>query len=996
MPIDVFPDLTAPTVTVMTEAPGMAPEEVESLITFPIESALNGASNVRRVRSSTAVGISVIWVEFDWSTDIYVARQIVTEKLQLASSSLPPEAKRPFMTPISSIMGEILFLALTSDNHSPMELRILADTVIRRRLLAVAGVAQVTPTGGDEKQYQVLIDPVRLGTYQLSERDVADALRTSNRNASPGFLIAGAQNYLIRGIGRIHNAADIGNVFITMRNGHPVFIKNVADVQVGSAVKLGDGSFNGKPAVIIGLQKQPNTNTLECTKELDKVLDGIQATLPEGVKIHRHIFRQADFIEVSIRNIEGALRDGTIFVALILILFLADIRATAITLIAIPLSVVSALLALKAVGATINTMTLGGLAIAIGALVDDAVINVENVFRRLRENTHKPETEQKSALQVILLATLEIGPSVVFATLIILLVFLPIFFLSGVEGRLMRPLGFAFTVSLFASLLVSLVVTPALCYYLLSKAKNLKEKGEGWFVPKLKALYEPFLLNILNKPRQISVLAILLTIAALAGSLFMGRSFLPEFNEGALTISAVTLPGTSLQESNRLGKMVEEIMLSHPEIIAVARRTGRAELDEHALGVESAEMDVSFKLKKRSKEKFFRDLRQSLALVPGMNITIGQPISHRIDHMLSGTRANLAVKIFGPDLYDLRKIAENVRKAMQGVRGVVDLSVEQQMNVPALMIKFDRSLMAQFGIRVEDVSDLLESVFMGHNISQVREGQNSFELVIKYAGPEPVTPETLGDVLIDTHEGQKIPLKLVAEIVRDSGPNAISRENVQRKIVVMSNVSDRSVGDVVKDVQRAVKERVKLPQGYYIEYGGQFEAEQNASKQLLLLGVVVILGMIMILGIAFKSTKDVLFIMLNLPLALIGGVAGVYLSGGVLSIASLIGFITLFGIAARNGIMLISHFHYLIRNEGVSNFKTAIVRGSLERLSPILMTALCSALALVPLALSGGKPGSEIQTPMAIVILCGLVSSTLLNMIVVPVLYYRFGRSDSQ
>jgi CzcA family heavy metal efflux pump len=992
MSVDVFPDLTAPTVTVITEAHGMAPDEVETLVTFPVESAMNGASRVRRVRSATAAGISVVWVEFEWGTDIYAARQVVNEKLQLIAGSLPPEISSPVLAPISSIMGEILFIALTSDKQSPMELRTVADWTLRRRLLAVPGVAQVTPIGGDEKQYQVLIDPVRLGAHQLTTHDVIEALRASNQNASAGFLASGGQEYLIRGIGRIREVADIENSVIAVRNGQPIYIKNVASIQIGAAVKRGEGSFNAKPAVVIGVQKQPNTNTLKLTKTLDKVLDEIQASLPEGMKIERHVFRQADFIEVAIENLLHALRDGTLFVIVILIFFLADFRATTITLLAIPLSLVAAILALKGIGATINTMTLGGLAIAIGALVDDAVIDVENVLRRMKENVQKPEASRLSPFQVILDATLEIRPSIVFATVIIMLVFIPIFFLSGVEGRLLQPLGFAFVIALFASLVISLLVTPALCLYLIPHSKKIHEKEESRLVRWLKSVYQPHLYYFIDKPKLIQNIAILLTILAIGASFFTGRAFLPEFNEGALTISAVTLPGTSLQESDKLGRLVEETMLTKPEFKAVARRTGRAELDEHAQGVEAAELDVSIQLKKRSKKDFLEDLRRSFSMIPGMNITIGQPISHRIDHMLSGTRANLAVKIFGGDLYELRRIAGQVRDAMKPVKGIVDLSIEQQSNVPVFKIKFDRQSMAQYGLKMEDVSEILEAVFLGNSVSRILEGQNSFDLVVRYQNSSSITPDTLGNILVDTHDGKKIPLKFVAQIIRDSGPNMISRENVQRKIVVMCNVSGRALGQVVKDVQKSVAAKVKLPEGYYVEYGGQFEAEQEASKRLFVLGIIVILAIAMILWIVFKSMRDALFIMLNLPLALIGGIAGVFLSGGVLSIASLIGFITLFGIATRNGIMLISHIKHLMEVEGVKDFKEAVIRGSLERLSPILMTALCAGLALIPLALSGGKPGSEIQTPMAIVILCGLVSSTLLNMIVVPVLYYAFGR----
>jgi CzcA family heavy metal efflux pump len=992
MPIDVFPDLTAPTVTVITEAEGMAPQEVESLITFPIETALNGASKVRRVRSSTAVGISVVWVEFDWGTDIYAARQVVNEKLQLVASSLPAEARRPVMTPISSIMGEILFLALTSDKHSPMELRTTADWTIRRRLLAVPGVAQVTPIGGEEKQYQVWLNPASMGTRQVSMDETVQALSSSNKNASAGFMVSGGQEYLVRGLGRILDTSDIEDTVVAVRGGQPVLVRHIGDVAVGAAVKRGDGSFNGEPAVIIGIQKQPDANTLDLTRRLDKTLDEVQASLPEGMRIHRRIFRQADFIQVAIHNVVGALRDGTILVIVILMLFLASVRATGITLLAIPLSLVATVIALKTVGATINTMTLGGLTIAIGALVDDAVIVVENVVRRLKQAGVHGGANSRPAPTVILSATMEIMPSIVFATLIIALVFLPIFFLTGVEGSLMRPLGFAYIVALLASLAVAVAVTPALCCYWLPGSRSLRKEHDSWLVSRLKAVYGPALLAAMDRPKTVASAATALFAAAGFAGLFLGRAFLPEFNEGTLTISAVTLPGTSLPESNSLGRQVEKIMLSHPEVKAVARRTGRAELDEHAMGVESAELDVGLEMKGRSKKEFLAALRRSLSIVPGMNVIIGQPISHRIDHMLSGTRANLAIKLFGSDLYELRRIAEEIRRAIQPVPGLVDLSVEQQSDIPILKVRLDRKAMARFGLTSDSVSKTLEAAFLGKAVSQVLEGQNAFELVVRHRGGLETEPERVGDILIDAPMGLKIPLKAVAQVSRDRGPNTISRENVQRKIVVMANASDRPIGDVVKDVRKVIKGKVKLPEGYYVEYGGQFEAEQSASKTLTLLGFAVIVGIGMILGIAFRSLRDTVFIMLNLPLALIGGVAGVYAAGGVLSVASLVGFITLFGIATRNGVMLISHVHHLMESEGVTNFKEAIVRGCMERLSPILMTALCAGLALIPLALSGGKPGSEIQMPMAVVILWGLLSSTVLNMLVVPAVYYRVGR----
>lgn len=988
MPVDVFPDLTAPTVTVMTEVPGMAPQEVESQVTFPIESALNGASGVRRVRSSTAVGISVVWAEFEWGTDIYAARQVVAEKLQLAASSLPPEAERPVMTPISSVMGEVMFLALTSDKHTPMELRTEADWTLRRRLLSVPGVAQVTPIGGEEKQYQVLLDPALMAARGVSVAEAAQALAASNQNSSAGFIVSGPQEYLVRGVGRVTSAQDLEDTVVAVRGGQPVLVRHIGRAAVGAAFKRGEGALNGAPAVILAVQKQPDANTLALTKELDRALDELQAALPPGMKIDRHIFRQADFIEAAIGNVTAALRDGTLLVLLVLLVFLGSTRASGITLVAIPLSLVAAVLALKAAGATINTMTLGGLAIAIGALVDDAVIDVENIMRRLRQNA-APGGAGRPALTVILSATMEIRPSIVFATLIIMLVFVPLFFLTGVEGRLMRPLGFAYVVALFASLAVALVVTPALCYYLLPGSRAMRREEESRAVLWLKARYRPLLLWSMDRPKLLVWVSAGLFAAAAGGWLAAGRAFLPEFNEGTLTLSAVTLPGTSLAESDSLGRRVEEVLLSHPEVQATARRTGRAELDEHSMGVESAEIDVGLKMGERSKAEFLAALRASLAAVPGVNVIIGQPISHRIDHMLSGTRANLAVKIFGPDLYELRRLAERVRAASADVPGIADLSVEQQSDIPSLRVKYDRRAMAMHGLRAADVSLALEAAFRGVPVSKVLEGQNAFDLVLRY-GKEPALHEA-GDLLIDTPAGRRVPLKAVAQLSREGGPNAISRENAQRKIVVMANASGRAIGEVVADVRRAVAEAVPLPPGYHVEYGGQFEAETEAARTLALLGGAAMLGIALLLWLAFRSARDALFIMANMPLALIGGVAGVWVSGGVISVASLIGFITLFGIAVRNGIMLISHIRHVREEEGEADFREAVIRGSMERLSPILMTALCAGLALVPLALGAEKPGSEIQTPMAMVILSGLFTSTAMNMLVVPAVYAHLG-----
>ena len=991
MPVDVFPDLTAPTVTVITEAHGMAPEEAESQIAFPIETALNGAPGVRRVRSASATGIAIVWVEFDWGTDIYQARQIVSEKLQLASASLPPGADRPTLAPVSSIMGEILFIALTSDQHDGMALKTTADWVIRKRLLAIPGVSQVIPTGGETKQYQVVLRPERLGAYGIAVDEVVKALRETNENTSAGFLLEGGQQYLIHGIGRVRQVADIGETVVAVRGREPVLVRQLGEVRLGPAIKIGEGSHDGKPAVVLGIQKQPGANTLELTRRLDAALDEIQATLPKGMEIDRHIFRQADFIEVAIRNVLGSLRDGALLVILIVLAFLASGRATAITVLAIPLSLVTAVLAMKALGATINTMTLGGMAIAVGALVDDAIIDVENVARRLRENGRRPEAERRPVMLVVFEASKEIRSSIVYATVIIVLVFLPLFFLSGVEGRLLAPLGFAYVVSLAASLVVALTVTPALCSVLLPGSKAVREDREGFLVHWLKARYQPVLAAVVDRHRGVLAASVALLVVAGVGFGLAGRAFLPDFNEGTLTLSAVTLPGTSLEESNRMGRLVEETLLSHPEVVATARRTGRAELDEHAQDVNSAEIDVGLKMQKRSKEDFLAALRADLTRIPGMAITIGQPISHRIDHMLSGTRANVAVKVFGDDLAELRRLGEQVRGVMAGVPGVVDLSLEQQSDIPILTVRFDRPAIARHGLRIQQVAETIETAFQGTVASRVLEGQAAFDLAVRYDPSAVADLEAVRGTLITTPSGARVPLHALADLRKDRSPNAVSRENVQRKVVVMCNTSGRDLGSVVEDIRTRVAASVPLPAGYRVDYGGQFESAEQASRTLLLLGIAVILGIYGVLFVALGSGRDALVVMVNLPLALAGGVAGVWISGGVLSVASIIGFITLFGIATRNGLMMISHVHHLVENEGVTDPREAVVRGALERLSPILMTALATGLGLVPLALSGGSAGSEIETPMAIVILCGLLTATALNMLVVPALYLRFG-----
>ena len=993
MPVDVFPDLTAPTVTVITEARGMAPTDLESQVTFPLEAALNGAPGLRKIRSSTAVGISVIWVEFDWDTDIYAARQVVNERVALVARDLPLEVERPILAPISSILGEILFISLASDRHGLLDLRSTADTVLRRRLLSVPGVSQVTPIGGEQKQYQAVLALSKLGAHGITAGQAMDALALSNRNVSAGFLVEGGSEYLTTGVGRVRGLEDIGDTVVAAPDGVPVRIADLATVRIGEAPKRGVGSAGARPAVILGIQKQPGANTLALTRELDVVLDEIQSKLPAGMTIDRRLFRQADFIEVAVRNVEHALRDGALLVVLVVILFLGNLRATLITLTAIPLSLVAALLALNAFGATINTMTLGGMAIAIGALVDDAIIDVENVFRRLRQNASLAPGLRRSDLEVVQDASVEVRGSIVLATLIIVIVFFPLFFLPGVEGRLLEPLGIAYVAALSASLVVAMTVTPVLCYYLLPGSKGVLA-SEPRLVRGLKSGYARLLGPVLRHPWAVALPGAILLIGALVASQFLGRAFLPEFNEGALTINAVTLPGTSLEESDALGRLVEETLLApaYPEIVRVARRTGRAELDEHAQGVYASELDVSFELRDRPRAEFLAALRRDLSSIPGLSISIGQPISHRIDHMLSGTRASIAVKIFGDDLHRLRSLAEEARRAMVSVTGIVDLAVEQQTEVPILQVAFDRQALARNASRVEDVARTLEAGLQGVTVSQVLEGRNAYDLVVRIAQPEPWSPATIGELLVDTPRGHRVPLGNLARISRITGPDTIGRENLERKIVVMCNVAGRDVASVVADARKRVDPVVDPVAGYRVEYGGQFEAAAETGRLLALLGVGVVIAVGFLLHLAFRSARDALLIMVNLPLALIGGVAGVFISGGVLSVASLIGFITVFGIATRNGIMLVSHIRHLQESEGVTDFREAVFRGALERLAPILMTALAAGLALIPLALGGEKPGNEIQTPMAIVILFGLLTSMLLNMLVVPALYLRFGR----
>ncbi|HUQ06471.1 MAG TPA: efflux RND transporter permease subunit [Kofleriaceae bacterium] len=984
MPIDVFPDVSAPTVTVVTEAHGLAPEEVESLVTVPIETAMNGQTDVRRVRSASGIGISIVWVEFGWGTDIVRARQLVGEKLQLAIPQLPPDIPPPQLAPVSSVMGEIMFVGLRSDHHPGFEVRESADWVVRRRLLGVPGVAQVVPIGGGVRQYQVLLDPDRLRRWELTLDDVAHALETSNRNTTGGFLVRGPQQQLIRGIGRFRSRDDLAAVIVTTREGTPIAVGQLGHIEVGAGLRFGDGSVDARPAVVMAITKQPGTNTLALTRAIDKELDAIEKSLPEGMVVERQLFRQAEFIATAVDNVSAALRDGAILVVAIILLFLVDPRATLISALALPVSLLVAVIALEWLGAGINTMTLGGLTIAIGALVDDAIIDVENVVRRLRENAARPPEQRQPAHEVVYEASREVRGSIVFATVIVMLVFVPVFFLEGVEGRLLDPLGFAYLVAIFASLFTALTVTPALCALLLPRVA-VHPHGDGWLVRHLKRAYGAALAPALRHGRVTVVAAALLAVGAALLVPRLGRSFLPEFNEGALTINAVTLPGTSLAEADAMGRRIETILHEFPEVVSTARRTGRAELDEHAQDVNATEIEVRLR-PGRSRDRLLDGMRRRLTAVPGVSITIGQPISHRIDHMLSGTRAAIAVKLFGDDLFTLRMYAEQIRRVMAGVPGAVDVSIEQQVDIPQVVVDFDLDRVARAGTHRGELAEEMEEALVGKKVTQVVERQRTFDVVVRYDGAGRDSIEELGRTPLAVPGHGLLPLAMLATIRTDVGPNTITRENAQRKMVIMANVAERDLGSVVSDIETRIAREVKLPEGYYVSYGGQFESQERASRTLALLGAGVVVAIFLVLHLAFSSVRRALLVMVNLPLALIGGVVAVFVTDPVLTIGSLVGFITLFGIATRNGIMLVSHFEHLRTVEGAS-LDEAVRRGSLERLSPILMTALCAGLALVPLVLAGGEPGNELQAPMAIVILGGLLSSTALNLLVVPVLY---------
>lgn len=991
LPVDIFPDLSAPTVTIITEAPGMAPEEVELLVTFPVESAVNGSPGVRRLRSVSADGISVVWVELHWGTDIYQARQIVTERLQRVE--LPAQVERPELGPISSIMGEITFIAMTSPGVegggvSPMELRRLTETVIRRNLLAISGISQVIPLGGELRQLQVTVRPTALAQHAVPLAAVIEAVSRASRSPAAGFHVEGGQEYLVRGLGRARSPEDVAATVVRVADGIPLRVGDVAEVEWGPEPARGTASYRGAPAVILSVQKQPGANTLELTEEIDRALIQLRQTLPEGVALETESFRQADFIEVAIGNVSDALRDGAILVVIILALFLGSLRTTLISALAIPLSLVAGVLAISALGLAIDTMTLGGLTIAIGLLVDDAIIAVENIFRRLKEEHRLPEGDRRAPTEVVAAATTEVVSPIFFATLIIVLVFLPIFFLPGLEGRLLRPLGFAFIAALSASLLVALTVTPVLAVLLLGRSRAL-EAREPWLLRAFHAAYKPTLAWCLGHRRVVISAVVLQVVGAAALVPGLGRSFLPPFNEGSLTVSVVSPPGIPLEDSDRLGNQVEEALLSFPEVISTSRRTGRAEKDEHVQGVNASEMEVVLAPLEngRSKEELVAAMRRAVATIPGTTVSFGQPISHRIDHMISGSKTSLAVKVLGPDLAVLRMLASRVEQVLGTVPGIVDLSNQEQAAIPQLVIDFDRTAMGRHGLSSADLGEAVEALFQGVLVGEIVEEGLTSDVAVRFPASLRSSPEKLASLPISSPSGDLVRLGAVAEVGRALGPSLIRRENVQRVAMITANVTGTDLAGTVERARAAVDAQIDLPRGYLVTFGGQFEEAARSVHSLALLGLLILVGMYGLLFIEFGSHRDTLVVLVNLPLALIGGVLAVALGGGVLSVATLVGFVTLFGIATRNGVLLVNNYQRLLA-AGLP-LAEAVRRGSEERMAPILMTALTAGFALVPLVLAAGAPGNEIQSPMAQVILGGLLTSTFLDLVVVPVLYLR-------
>lgn len=985
--VDVFPDLNAPTVVVMTEAEGMAPEEVERLVTFPIETAVNGATNVRRVRSSSATGFSIVNIEFDWGTDIYKARQIVSEKIAMVGADLPENVGNPTLGPQASILGELMIIGLTADTTSMQDLRTIADWTIRPRLLSTGGVAQVAVMGGDIKEYQILMDPGRMRRHGVSMDEVIYAVKGMNQNASGGTLYEYGNEYIVRGLLSTNDIDELKKAVVkTSENGLPITLDAIADVRIGPKTPvLGVASNDGKPAVLLTVTKQPNTNTLALTGRLDNALGELKANLPADVKINSQIFRQSRFIDSSIDNVKKSLIEGAIFVIIVLFIFLMNWRTTVISLVSIPLSIVASLLAIRWMGLTINTMSLGGIAIAIGSLVDDSIVDVENVFKRLRQNREKPENERESVIKVVYEASKEVRMPMLNSTLIIIASFLPLFFLSGMEGRMLKPLGITFIISLMASTLVALTVTPVLSSFLLGSHNSDKTGKEPTLVRWLKKYYEKALNWSVGHKKSLLFGVGALLAAAVVMFFTLGGSFLPAFNEGSFTISISTVPGISLEESDRMGRTAEELLLSIPEIKTVGRKTGRAELDEHAFGVNSSEFECPFELGKKTRKQLTEEVRQKLAVLPGVNIEIGGPISHRIDAMLSGTKANIAIKLFGSDLNKMYEIGQKIKTSISGVEGIADINVEQQVERPELNITPKREMLARYGISLPEFAEVVRVMMEGEVVSTVYEGNRSFDLTLKVNDDARSSIERISDLTIDTGDGKKVPLSYVADIKSSAGPNTINRENVSRKLVVSCNATGGELAKAVGAIREKIAENIELPEGYHIEYGGQFESEERASKTIALVSIFSIFIIFMLLYGEFKNISQSLVVLLNLPLALIGGVFAIFFTDGILSIPAIIGFISLFGIATRNGMLLIDRYNVLA-SEGHSR-EEAVMIGSLDRLNPILMTAITSALALLPLALGGDLPGNEIQSPMAKVILGGLFSSTLLNGFVVPVIY---------
>ena len=994
MDVDVFPDLTAPTVAVMTDAHGMSAEEVERLVTFHIETSVNGATNVRRVRSASMQGYSFVWVEFDWGADIFKARQIVSEKMVTLGEVLS-EGIVPVLAPQSSIMGEILFIGLKSDSTSQMELRTLADWVVKPAILATGGVSQVTIIGGDYKQYQILADPQKMDFLGISMNELAQAGRTFSANSSGGVVRDFGNEYMIRGMARTNDLDELGETYIKTVNNLPVVVADVADVAIGSAVKYGYASENAEPAVIIAISKQPNINTLRVTENIEANLAEIEKTLPPDVKMNTRIFRQADFIESSVRNVGTALLEGALFVVIILFLFLASFRTTVISVVAIPLSLLGTIIVLYFLRMNINTMTLGGMTIAIGSLVDDAIIDVENVYKRLKQNHRKPKHERRPVFNIVLDASIEIRASILNATLIIIVAFIPLFFLTGMEGRMLKPLGIAFIVALFMSLIVAMTVTPLMCKLMLSNDNYLnKNIKDSWLTRKLTGFYERSLEWVLRNKKKVLYPTIGVFIFTVILFFTLGRSFLPEFNEGALTITTVAKPGVSLEETNRLGNLMETELLKIPEITSTARRTGRGELDEHSQSTNSSEVDVQFTLGRRKSKDFMDEVRSVLAEIPGLAVTVGQPLGHRIDHMLSGTRASIAINLFGPDLSDLFMMGNQIQHSIKDIDGLVDVSVEQQTETPQLQIRANRGMLAKYGVSVEDFNRFIELAFAGEKLADVYEGQRSFDLVLRLNENYTGSIDQVRSALIDVASGRKVPLEEIADVVSVGGPSHISRENVQRKLVVSANTSGRDLKSVVDDIRQNINQNITLPEGYRVEYGGQFETAENAGRTLMITSVLAIFIIFLLLYGEFKDLALSGIVLLNLPLALIGGVLAVLVTSGVVSIPSIIGFITLFGIATRNGILLISRYQHM--EQDGEPLHARVLHGSIDRLNPILMTALTAALALIPLVLQGGKPGNEIQSPMAVVVLGGLLTSTLLNIYIVPIVYELMEKSKEQ